>query len=115
MPSEVSEKDLELIGVLPENLENTENPEKGAIIGQASSQSINKCLEEFGNPENHKPTVLISLESARDIETSLVSYFASAAEQVNVSKLKYKVIICYDVVSDCCSCKLDKSRIQGEG
>lgn len=47
-------------------------------------------VEDFGEASSHKPTILMSEETVNDIETALISYFASA-KSIKIDQNKYKV------------------------
>lgn len=54
--------------------------------------AITKVLSEFGNPENRKPTILMSQETPPVIERTLLAFF-SLAKSIDMKKDKYKVKI----------------------
>jgi len=57
-----------------------------------SKSSILKILSEFGDYKKHKPTVLMSQETAKDIEEALIS-LCSIAKSLVISDKKYKVFL----------------------
>jgi len=58
----------------------------------STSETVKKVLLEFGDPEKHKPTVLMSQESPNTIELVLRSFFSSIAT-IKVDQTNYKVIL----------------------
>eukprot|EP00826_Nyctotherus_ovalis_P008582 TRINITY_DN1222_c0_g1_i3.p1 TRINITY_DN1222_c0_g1~~TRINITY_DN1222_c0_g1_i3.p1 ORF type:complete len:455 (+),score=95.33 TRINITY_DN1222_c0_g1_i3:178-1542(+) len=66
--------------------------------GAASAGKMpSKILEEFGEPKEHKPTILMSQEPVGEIEMALKSFFVSA-KTVRINQKKYKVILILTIV-----------------
>ena len=63
---------------------------RAVVLKEESKEVISKLIKEFGDPEKHKPTVLMSQESIINIEIALASFFSSA-KSIKIDKEKYKV------------------------